>query len=126
MPLARIELPAGKPAAYRRDVADAVQQALHDALGVPMEERFQIVTEHAPGELVVDPSYLGVVRSPEAVIVQVFLNAGRDAERKQAFFRTLADALHARTGLRREDVLVSLVEVQRADWSFGDGDAQLV
>lgn len=125
MPLARIEIPAGKPAAYGRDVADTVQQALHAALGVPMAERFQIVTEHPPAALIIDPSYLGIARSSEVVIVQVFLNAGRDAPKKRLFFRTVADALHERVGLRREDVLVSLVEVQRDDWSFGNGEAQL-
>jgi 4-oxalocrotonate tautomerase len=125
MPLARIEIPIGKPADFGRDVADTVQQALHEALGVPMEERFQIVTEHPPAGLIIDPSYLGIVRSPEAVIIQIFLNAGRDAPKKRLFFRALADALGERVGLRREDVVVSLVEVQQDDWSFGDGEAQL-
>ena len=125
MPLVRIDLPAGRPPADRVALGDAVQQALHDALGVPIDERFQVIAEHPPGNLLVDPGYLGVVRSPDAVLIQVTLNRGRDAGRKRHFFAVLADALHERVGLRREDVVVSLVEVGREDWSFGNGEAQL-
>jgi 4-oxalocrotonate tautomerase len=125
MPLSRIEIPAGRPPAYGAGIADAVQEALHHSLGVPMDERFQIVTAHEPGGLLVHPNYLGIGRSADAVIVQIFLNAGRDIDKKRALYRALADRLHAAVGIRREDVVVSLVEVQRNDWSFGCGEAQL-
>lgn len=126
MPLARIDMPAGKTPEHRAAVADAVQEALHAALGVPLAERFQVLAEHAPGALVIDPGYLGVSRSPDAVLVQVFLNRGRGAGLKRRFYAALADMLHARAGLRREDLVVSLVEVGPEDWSFGNGEAQLV
>lgn len=125
MPLARIEIPAGQTSQYRAAVGDAVQQAMHTALGVPMQERFQIITEHGAGALVVDPVYLGIARSPQAIIIQVTLNEGRDAALKKSFFKALADELHARIGTRREDVVINLVEVKRENWSFGNGEAQL-
>ena len=126
MPFTRIDMPSGKTPEYRAVVADTVQDALHTALGVPMEERFQVLTEHAPGTLVIDPGYLGISRSSDAVVIQVFLNRGRDADLKRKLYAALADGLHARAGLRREDLVVSLVEVGREDWSFGNGKAQLV
>ena len=126
MPLVRIDLPAGQPPSYGAAVSDTVQSALHDVLGVPLAERFHIVTEHPPGRLSIDPSYLGVQRSPAALVIQVLLNRGRDASTKLHFFQSLADALHAKVGLCPADVVVSLVEVGREDWSFGNGQAQLV
>jgi phenylpyruvate tautomerase PptA (4-oxalocrotonate tautomerase family) len=51
---------------------------------------------------------------------------GRTVEAKQAFYKAVADGLHDRAGMRREDVVISLVEVTRADWSFGNGVAQYV
>lgn len=36
----------------------------------------------------------------------------------------IADGLHGRVGLRREDVFISLVEVRKENWSFGNGLAQ--
>ena len=126
MPLVRIDMPAGKPADYRQAVLETVQSAMHAALGVPLHERFHIVTERSPADLAIDPGYLGIPRSSDAMVVQVTLNAGRDAARKKVFYRAIADGLHARVGLRREDVVISLVEVSREDWSFGNGEAQLV
>ena len=127
MPLVRLDLPAGKAASYRASVVEVVQSAMHDALAVPIAERFQIVTEHArEGGLSIDPDYLGVIRSGDAVIVQITLNEGRDAATKKRFYHALADGLHQRVGLRREDVMINLVEVKKENWSFGDGEAQLV
>jgi 4-oxalocrotonate tautomerase len=124
MPLVRVELPAGKPAEYRAAVGKAIQQAMHTALKVPLEERFHIFTEHAPVDLVINQTYLGIERSADAIVVQVTLNEGRDAEVKRSFYRTLADLLRERIGLRPEDLVV--VEVKRENWSFGNGEAQLV
>ncbi|MCW6511518.1 tautomerase family protein [Lichenifustis flavocetrariae] len=126
MPLVRIDLPAGKPAPYRAALMETVQSAMHAAFGVPLEERFQVVSEHGPGTLSIDPGYLGIERSSEAIIVQVTLNSGRDTATKRRLYRTLADSLHERIGLRRQDVVINFVEVERQDWSFGEGEAQLV
>ena len=126
MPLVRVELPVGKPAEYRAAVGKAIQQAMHTALKVPLEERFHIFTEHAPADLVIDQTYLGIERSADAIVVQVMLNEGRDAEVKRGFYRTLADGLRERVGLHPEDLVVNLVEVKRENWSFGNGEAQLV
>ena len=124
MPLVGVELPVGKPAEYRAAVGKAIQQAMHTALKVPLEERFHIFTEHAPVDLVINQTYLGIERSADAIVVQVTLNEGRDAEVKRSFYRTLADLLRERIGLRPEDLVV--VEVKRENWSFGSGEAQLV
>ena len=67
MPLVRVELPAGKPAEYRTAVGEAIQQAMHAALKVPLGERFHIFTEHAPGDLLIDRIYLGIERSANAI-----------------------------------------------------------
>jgi phenylpyruvate tautomerase PptA (4-oxalocrotonate tautomerase family) len=57
-------------------------------------------------------------------VIQVTLNEGRDADMKSRFYRTLADGLRERVGLRPEDLVVNLVEVKRENWSFGNGKAQ--
>jgi hypothetical protein len=107
-------------------MSDAVQQAMHTALKVPLEERFHVLTEHSPETLVIDQTYLGIDRSGDAVVVQVMLNEGRNADVKASFYRALADGLRERVGLRTEDLLVNLVEVKRENWSFGHEKSQLV
>jgi len=124
MPLARIDLAAGKPPDYRRTVGDVVYDAMIAVLNVPQNDRFQVITEHAPGDFVIDPTYLGIARSPDCIVIQVTLNEGRTLETKRAFYKALADGLHQRLQLRREDVFVNLVEVRKENWSFGNGEAQ--
>jgi hypothetical protein len=47
-------------------------------------------------------------------------------EAKQLFYRALALRLEAELGLRRADVFVSLVEVEKENWSFGNGEGQYI
>jgi 4-oxalocrotonate tautomerase len=124
LPLARIDLAGGKPAEYRRAIGEVVYQAMIAALNVPQNDRFQIITEHDPDGFVFDPTYLGIERSNNCVIIQVTLNDGRTLDQKRAFYKAIADGLHERVGLRREDVFVNLVEVRKENWSFGNGEAQ--
>ena len=124
MPLARIDLPAGKTAEYRHTVGDIVYEAMIGVLNVPKDDRFQVIAEHPPGGLVIDPSYLGIHRSADAILIQVTLNEGRTVELKRAFYKAVADGLHQRLRLRREDVFINLVEVKKENWSFGNGEAQ--
>ena len=124
MPLARIDIPAGKPREYGRTVADVVYEAMIATLNAPKDDRFQVVTEHTPDTLFIDPNYLGIERSPDALIIQLTLNEGRTVEVKKAFYKAVADGLHERVGLRREDVFINLVEVKKENWSFGNGIAQ--
>lgn len=124
MPLVRIDLREGKPAAYRAAIGEAVHRAMVETIKVPPEDRFQVITEHPAGGLVYDPSYLGIARTDDLVLVQITLNSGRTVEMKRALYARIADLLAAAPGVRREDVLVSLVEVAKENWSFGNGIAQ--
>ncbi|HEY3600010.1 MAG TPA: tautomerase family protein [Paraburkholderia sp.] len=124
MPLVRIDLAQGQSAEYRGAIADEVYKAMTGAMNVPANDRFMIVGEHKPGDFIVDPAYLGIERSSQCVIVQITLNAGRDVDTKRAFYKALSDGLHTRIGLRREDLFISLVEVVKENWSFGNGEAQ--
>ena len=124
MPLARIDVPAGKSADYRAVIGDVVYNAIISVLKAPKDDRFQVITEHPTGGLVIDPTYLGIQRSENAIIIQVTMNEGRTLDMKRAFYKAVADGLHERLGLRREDVVINLVEVKKENWSFGNGEAQ--
>lgn len=126
MPLVRIDLAAGKSPDYRRAIGEVIYQAMLETINVPKDDRFQIVTEHPPEDFMIDPNYLGIRRSPDCVIIQVTLNQGRTIDQKRAFYKAVADGLHSRLSLRREDVFISLVEVPKENWSFGNGEAQYV
>ena len=124
MPLVRIDLQKGKDSAYRSAIGEVVYDAMRATLDVPENDRFQIVAEHAAPDFIVDRTYLGISRTDDCVVIQVTLNEGRDVAKKRAFYKAVADGLHERLKLRREDVFISLVEVKKENWSFGNGEAQ--
>jgi phenylpyruvate tautomerase PptA (4-oxalocrotonate tautomerase family) len=124
VPFARIDLAAGKPKDYLAGLADTVYTAMLTTLKAPEHDRFQVITEHAPYQVIADPSYLGIERTADVVFIQLTLNVGRTVDQKKAFFQAVADGLHQRIGIRREDVFISLVEVPKENWSFGNGIAQ--
>lgn len=124
MPLARIEIPSGKSPQFKQTVGDIVYDALVNVLGAPKDDRFQIITEHGRDALIMDPTYLGIERSADAMIIQITLNEGRTTNLKKAFYQRVADDLHRLADVRKEDVFINLIEVKRENWSFGNGIAQ--
>ncbi len=124
MPLARIDLARGKTEHYRRAVADVVYEAMIATLNAPANDRFQIIAEHSENDFIIDKTYLGIARSDDVIVIQMTLNAGRTVEQKRAFYKAVADGLHERLDVRREDVFISLIEVVKENWSFGNGVAQ--
>jgi phenylpyruvate tautomerase PptA (4-oxalocrotonate tautomerase family) len=126
MPLVRIDMQQGKAPEYRAQVGDIVYRAMIAELNVPKDDRFQIITEHAPAGLSYDRDYLGVHRTDDCIFIQITLSSGRAVEVKQRFYRAVAEGLHNELKLRREDVFINLVEVNKEDWSFGNGVAQYV
>jgi 4-oxalocrotonate tautomerase len=125
MPLVRIAFRTGKSAQYRQAIADEVHRAMVEVANVPELDRFQILTEHAAAGLIYDPTYLGVKRTDDIVMIQITLNQ-RTQTVKVALYKAIAERLAKNPGLRPGDVLISLVPVAPEDWSFGDGEAQYV
>ncbi len=124
MPLVRISLIAGKPESHKRKISDAVHRALVETISIPAQDRFHIVTEHAPADFIYDPNYLNISRTADLVIIQIALSSGRSIEIKKALYKRMAELLHQEAGVRKEDVFVNLVEVAKENWSFGNGEAQ--
>ncbi|WP_373715661.1 tautomerase family protein [Roseateles sp.] len=124
MPLFRISLRADRPASQQTAIAAAVHRAAVQTLGIPPNDRFQIIERLSADALLASADYLDIERR-DAVIVQVTLVRGRPAPTKAAFFAALAAEL-ASAGVRREDLLVTLTENGREDWSLGLGEAQLL
>jgi len=124
MPIVRIDLLEGKTPEYRKQLGEIVYRAMIEALAVPKDDRFEIIAEHSQDDLQFDRDYLGIHRSDDCIFLQITLSAGRTLETKQRFYKAVADGLHECLKLRREDVFISLVEVQKENWSFGNGEAQ--
>jgi 4-oxalocrotonate tautomerase len=124
MPLVRVSLRQGKSADYKRAIGDGIYQAMREAFNVPEEDRFVLISEHGESELQFSKTYLDIARSDDLVIIQITANNTRTLEQKKALFARIAELLSQNPGLRKEDVFISLVEVPKENWSFGNGIAQ--
>ena len=123
MPLVRIDLRNGKHPTYRQQIGRAVYEALV-SVGAPKSDRFQVIGEHDPANFLFDPDYLGIQRSDDLVMIQITWNEGRTVEQKEALYKAIVDGLAAKAGIRPEDVLSNLVEVEKENCSYGNGIAQ--
>lgn len=125
MPITQVSILEGKSETYRCVVADSVCDALHQAFGVPEDDRFVTIVEHQAANFVYSPKSMGIVRSADVLIFRVTANRGRSVDQKKAFYSRLASLLNERLSILPEDVFISLVEVEQENWSFGSGVAQL-
>lgn len=125
MPLARISLSKNIASETVQAIGDVVYDAMNKVANVPEHDKFQIITRHSDDELIYPSAgYLGVTYTPSIVFIQVTWNAGRTTDVKKAFYKAVAEGIHAKTGLRKEDIFINLVDVAREDWSFGNGEMQ--
>lgn len=124
MPFVRIDLAKGKSAEHRKAIGDIIYKAMTETINVPADDKFQVITEHAPEELNFPKNYLGIEYTKDIIFIQITLNAGRTVDMKKAFYMRIADDLHSQLNIRREDVFINLVEVAKENWSFGNGIAQ--
>jgi phenylpyruvate tautomerase PptA (4-oxalocrotonate tautomerase family) len=124
MPLVRISLREGKSEEYKKALGDGVHRAMVEAIEAPAQDRFQIITEHPASGLLYDPTYLGIQRTENIVMVQITLSTGRKPPQKRKLFKRMAEILAENPGLRPQDLMVSLVEVAWENWSFGNGESQ--
>ena len=124
MPLVRIDVPDHLASGLESQIGDLVYDAMLECLKVPVDDKFQVLTRHAESQIVKPKSYLGIEYSNQLIIIQITLNEGRDTHVKKAFYAKVAHSLHSRLNIRKEDILISLVEVNKENWSFGDGEMQ--
>ena len=124
MPLVRIDLNKSYTPDIAKKIGDIVYVAMEEELSVPKDDKFQIITRHDTSEINIPHSYLGIEYSKGIIIIQITLNGGRSVDLKKQLYKRIAEDLHAAIQIRREDVFISLVEVDKVNWSFGNGEAQ--
>lgn len=123
MPLVRIDVTEGRSDEELKVLMDTVQQCVVTAFKVPQRDRYQIVTEHKPGRMVLLDTGLGFERTDNAIVVQVFTSP-RATVMKEQFCELMADQLQAKCGLDPKDLLISFMTNTDVDWSFGFGEIQ--
>jgi len=126
MPLVRIDLRKGKPADYKKAIGDGIYRAMRETFTVPDEDRFMVVTEHEEDGFFYSKSYFNIDRTDDLVVIQLTVTNSRNRNQKQALFARIVELLAEQPGVRPQDVFINLLEVDKENWSFGNGFAQYV
>ena len=124
MPLGRISLLKGRNEAHKRAMAEGVYEALREAFKIPENDKFVVIHEHDKSDFVYAASYLDVAHDDDLVIVQITANEGRSTDQKKALYKAISDRFEKAAGVKPNNVLINLVEVNKENWSFGNGVAQ--
>lgn len=108
-----------------RALLDTTHSVVVEGFDAPERDRYQVVSKHAPNEMVVLDTGLGIDRSAKVVIVQV-VSRRRTRAQKEKFYALLAERIERECGIRPTDLIVSIIENGDEDWSFGHGRAQFL
>ena len=125
MPLVRIEIYEGRSPEEVQQLADTVHEAAVTAFAAPPADRFQIIQQHPREQMIMLDFGLGFNRTNKLVVMQI-ASQGRTAEQKQAFYAEVAGLFEDRGIAEPEDVVISMIDNTRADWSLGRGRAQFI
>lgn len=125
MPLIKFDILEGKSKEKIQDILDSVHESMVEAFDVPKRDRYQIVYQHKPEEMIIQDTGLGFERSNDVIVISVTSNK-RTQDKKLKFYKLVVENLERDCGIDKKDVVFNITENTDADWSFGEGNAQFI
>ena len=125
MPIVYYDIVRGRSRDQVRVLLDSAQAAMVEAFGTPERDRYQLVTEHSPGEMIIQDNGLGIERSDRVVVIHMISRHGRKTRsQKEKLYELTVRNLKRDCGLDPADLVISITENEDEDWSLGYGKAQ--
>lgn len=121
MPFMRTAVPQGTSAQRKNAIVQGIHQALVDAIGMPEDELFNLVTEYAPGDFFYSRSFNGIARSDRLVAIEITMRRGRSDAMKRQLYAAIAENLQRDADVSPKDVFIFTHENDYSDWSVGNG-----
>ncbi|MCW5297787.1 tautomerase family protein [Herbaspirillum lusitanum] len=126
MPVFHAHIPKGRfGKEQKKAIGNALNQSLIQGLGIPPGDRFIIISEHAEDELFIDPTFMGMERSENAMIINVLIGMHRPLSDKRTLMAAITRLLEESVGISPDDVFIAMVPVPNENFSFGKGIPQL-
>ena len=125
MPLVYYDIVRGRSRDEIRALLDSAQGAMLEAFETPERDRYQLVTEHSPDEMIIQDNGLGIERSENMVVIHLISRRGRKTSaQKEKLYELLVRNLKRDCGLDPADLVVVITENESEDWSLGYGKVQ--
>ncbi|MFG2600239.1 tautomerase family protein [Streptomyces sp. NPDC048462] len=115
MPFVEIYLRKGRTPEFRQALSAAVHASMREVFQIPEDDFFHVVHDMEPGDILHPSTFFGIERSTDSVIIRMTFNH-RPPAQKTALFEAVADRITATTGMRRADVLMTVLETASENW----------
>lgn len=125
MPLIQVDLLKQEDNKRLKNILDTIHECAVEAFDIPERDRYQIVNQHAPEEMILLDTGIGFERTQNQIVIRV-TSKKRTQDKKELLYSLLCQKLKERCGIEPCDLLVSITENGDADWSFGFGKAQFL
>lgn len=121
MPFVRTAVRQGTDASRKKLIAESIHDALVQAIGMPQDELFNLVSEYDPGDFFYSRTFNGIARSDHLVVVEITMRRGRSDAMKKALYAAITANMDKRAGVSPKDVFIFMHENDYSDWSVGNG-----
>lgn len=121
MPFIRTAVRAGTSVEIKKKIVEGIHQALVDAIGMPQDELFNLVSDYTDESFFFDRGFNGIARSNSIVVVEITLRRGRSDAMKRDLYARIAADLSREAGISPKDIFIFCHENDYSDWSVGNG-----
>lgn len=121
MPFVKTALPQGTEPHLKRSIVRGIHDALVEAIGMPEDELFNLVSEYRDSEFFFDRNFNGIARSENLIVVEITMRRGRSDAMKRALYAAITRNLEANAAVSPKDVFIFTHENDYSDWSVGNG-----
>jgi phenylpyruvate tautomerase PptA (4-oxalocrotonate tautomerase family) len=125
MPFVRTAVRQGTDASRKKSIVEGIHNALVQAIGMPEDELFNLVSEYNANDFFYSRTFNGVARSDHLVVVEITMRRGRSDAMKKALYAEIAGNLE-RAGVSPKDLYIFMHENDYSDWSVGNGQFAIV
>lgn len=123
MPFTRVSLRAGKSAAYKEAIFTGIYESMRETFSVAEGDRFMVAQDFGASDFTYHPTYLGMRRTDDVVVIEITCNNTRTVDQKKALYQRITERLEKAPGISPDNVVICLIEVAKENWSMGGGKA---
>lgn len=121
MPFIRTALPESTTKDRRKAIVNGIHTALVDAIGMPADELFNLVSAYEPDDFHFDRRFNGMARSDNVIVIEITMRRGRSDAMKRDLYARIAANLGRDADVSPGDVFIFTHENDYSDWSVGNG-----
>jgi phenylpyruvate tautomerase PptA (4-oxalocrotonate tautomerase family) len=121
MPIIRTAVPKNTSSKTKEKIVHGIHDVLVDALGMPADELFNLVSSYSKEDFFYSRSFNGITRSDNLICIEITMRRGRSDAMKKAMYAKISSNLNQKAGISPRDIFIFTHENDYSDWSVGNG-----